>query len=188
MIPNRILAVALALALSAAAQAQVPPPPQGAPPPPPPGAIGVPPVAAAPALAPEQLDQMLAPIALYPDPLLTQILAAATYPLEVVEASRWIQASPYAAQRGQMLDQALAQQNWDPSVKSLVPFPQILTMMDQHLDWTQSLGSAFLAQQPDVMDSIQRLRQEARDAGTLYSTAQQQVIFDGSYIAIEPVS
>ena len=101
----------------------------------------------APAYLPQQLDQLLAPIALYPDPLLAQILMASTYPLEVVEAARWLQDRDNAALRGDQLDAALQQQNWDPSVKSLVPFPQILQMMNSKLDWTQSLGNAFLAQQ-----------------------------------------
>ena len=114
---------------------------------------------------PEQLDQMLAPIALYPDPLLAQILMAATYPLEVVVADRWVQDRKNAALKGDRLTEALEQQPWDPSVKSLVPFPQILRMMDRNLEWTERLGDVFLANQAGVMDSVQRLRQRAEAAG-----------------------
>ncbi len=135
---------------------------------------------------PQQLDQLLAPIALYPDPLLAQILMAATYPLAVVEAARWVQDPNNAGLKADQLDAALQQQNWDPSVKSLVPFPQILQMMDSKLDWTQALGNAFLAQQAGVMDAVQRLRAEARAAGTLQSTPQETVSLQGQTIMIEP--
>lgn len=135
-----------------------------------------------------QLDQMLAPIALYPDALLAQILMAATYPLEVVEASRWLHVPGNAGLRGNQLADVLDQQSWDPSVKSLVPFPQVLDMMDQNLDWTEQLGDAFLAQQADVMNSVQRLRNDAKNAGTLSSTSQQRVTSENQVIVIEPVS
>ena len=128
----------------------------------------------APTYAAPQLDQLLAPIALYPDPLLAQILMAATYPLEVVEAARWVQDPNNARLRGDQLDAALQPQDWDPSVKSLVPFPQILQMMNSKLDWTQALGNAFLAQQADVMDSVQRLRAQAQAAGTLQSSPDRK--------------
>ena len=143
---------------------------------------------AAPQFAPEQLDQLLAPIALYPDQLLGQILMAATYPLEVVQADRWLKLPGNAALKGERLAAALAEIDWDPSVKSLVPFPQILAMMDQRLDWTQKLGDAFLAQQADVMDSVQRLRQQAQAAGTLQSTAQATVTPVGQTIVIVPAN
>jgi hypothetical protein len=104
----------------------------------------------------EELDQMLAPIALYPDSLLTQILMASTYPLEIVQADRW--AKQNKDMKGDALAKALEAQPWDPSVKSLVNFPQVLTMMSEKLDLTQKLGDAFLAQQKDVMDTIQNLR------------------------------
>jgi hypothetical protein len=146
------------------------------------------PDSAAPLEQPQQLDQLLAPIALYPDPLLAQILMAATYPLEIVEASRWVQDPNNARLRGDQLDAALQPQDWDPSVKSLVPFPQILQMMDSKLDWTQALGNAFLAQQSDVTASVQRLRAQAQAAGTLQSTAQQTVSTDGQAIVIEPAT
>jgi hypothetical protein len=139
-----------------------------------------------PAYSPQQIDQLLAPIALYPDPLLAQILMAATYPLEVVEAARWVQDPNNARLQGDQLDTALQQQAWDPSVKSLVPFPQVLQMMNSKLDWTQALGNAFLAQQAGVMDSVQRLRAAAQAAGTLRSTPQQTVSTQGQAIMIEP--
>ena len=142
----------------------------------------------APLYSPAQLDQLLAPIALYPDQLLAQILTAATYPLEVVQADRWLMDPNNAALKGDQLFAALAPIDWDPSVKSLVPFPQILSMMDQRIDWTQNLGDAFLAQQGDVMDSVQRLRRDAQAAGTLQSTQQQAVITSGQTIIIQPAS
>ncbi len=135
-----------------------------------------------------QLDQMLAPIALYPDSLLGPILIASTYPLEVVEADRWLQDPRNASLRGDDLAQALQQQTWDPSVKSLVPFPQVLQMMDNNLDWTERLGDAFLAQQDAVMDSVQRLRRDAVAAGTLTSTQHQVVKTEDGVIVIEPAS
>jgi len=136
----------------------------------------------------QQLDQMLAPIALYPDSLVAQILMAATYPLEVVEADRWLRDPNHAALKGEPLAAALDQQQWDPSVKSLVPFPQILRMMDGNLDWTEQMGDAFLANQAASMDSIQRLRQWAEAAGKLSSTVQEVVATAGPAITIEPAS
>ena len=124
----------------------------------------------------EQLDAMLAPVALYPDSLLVQILMASTYPLQVVEASRWLDEPGNRTLQGDALTQALDGQAWDPSVKSLVPFPQVLQMMSDKLDWTQRLGDAVPAQQKDVMDSVQRLRRQAQDAGTLKSNEQQKVV------------
>jgi hypothetical protein len=135
-----------------------------------------------------QLDQLLAPIALYPDPLLTQILTAATYPLEVVEAVRWVQDPRNAKLKGDELASALQTLDWDPSVKSLVPFPQVLKMMDSQLEWTQKLGDAFLAQPSDVMDAVQRLRKEAQSAGKLVTTPQETVTTEQEAIVIEPAS
>src|SRR5436190_58534 len=106
----------------------------------------------APATQPE-LDQMLAPIALYPDSLLSQILMASTYPLEVVEAARWSKTNP--GMSGDQAVKAVEPNNWDPSVKSMVAFPQIISMMDDKLEWTQRLGDAFLSQQQQVMDTVQ---------------------------------
>jgi hypothetical protein len=123
----------------------------------------------------EQLDALLAPIALYPDQLLAQILMAATYPLEIVDASRWLTDGNNKALTGDALAKALEPKTWDPSVKSIVPFQQVLGMMNQNLDWTQQLGYAASTQQNDVMSSVQRLRLQAQQAGTLKSTEQQVV-------------
>jgi hypothetical protein len=120
-----------------------------------------------------QIDQLIAPIALYPDPLLTQVLMASTYPLEVVEAARWSQDNSMV--NGQALQDAMQTQSWDPSVKALTAVPQTLQMMSDKLDWTQQLGDAFLAQQQDVLAAVQKLRAEAQAAGNLQSTPQQVV-------------
>src|SRR5499433_4129787 len=131
---------------------------------------------AAPAPAPfnnEQLEQIVAPIALYPDPLIAQILMASTYPLEVVQAARLVSAN--ANLKGAQLDEELKKYTWDDSVKSLVSFPQVLTMMNEKLDWTQNLGDAFLGSHKGVMDAIQRLRAKAQAEGNLKSTAEQTV-------------
>jgi hypothetical protein len=146
------------------------------------------PPAAPPAYSQQQIDQMTAPIALYPDQLVAQILMAATYPLEVVEANRWLKNPQNAQLHGDQLAAALMQQPWDPSVKSLVNFPQVLTMMDAQLPWTEQLGDAFLAQQAAVMDSVQRLRQEAQAAGHLASTQQETVSNQDNAIVIQPVN
>jgi len=137
-----------------------------------------------PAFTPEELDQMLAPIALYPDSLLSQILMAATYPLEVVQAARWSRANPQL--KGQDAVRAVDPMDWDPSVKSLVAFPQILHRMDEQLDWTQRLGEAFLEQEPHVMDAIQGLRQRAERAGNIRSSDQMRVTRQDGHILIEP--
>ena len=134
----------------------------------------------------EEIDQLMAPIALYPDDLLVQILTAATYPLEIVMAARWVADPKNAALKGDALEQALQAQSWDPSVKSLVPFPDVLKMMSDKLEWTQKLGDAFLAQQQDCFASIQRLRQRAQSAGKLTSTKQQTVSTQGQAIVIAP--
>ena len=130
---------------------------------------------AAPVFKPEELDQLLAPIALYPDDLLAQVLMASTYPLEIVQADRWVKDPKNKDLKGDALANALQNQTWDPSVKSLVPFPSVLDMMSQQLDWTQKLGDAMLAQQKDVMDSVQRLRQKAQAADQLKTNEQQTV-------------
>ena len=134
----------------------------------------------------EELDQLLAPIALYPDSLLTQILMASTYPLEVVQAERW--AKQNKDMKGDALAKALEAQPWDPSVKSLVNFPQVLTMMSEKLDWTQKVGDAFLAQQKDVMGTIQNLRHKAEASGNLKTTKEQVVKVEKEVIIIEPAS
>ncbi len=133
----------------------------------------------------EQLDQLLAPIALYPDTLLSQILMASTYPLEVVEADRWLRQNPDL--KGDMLDEALRSKPWDVSVKSLCHFPNILSMMDDKLRQTTDLGNAFLGQQDQVMDTIQKLRARAQAQGNLRSTDQQSVTVQDRDIIIEPV-
>src|SRR6516225_2407734 len=147
-----------------------------------------PPSAIAPSLRAEQLDQLLAPVALYPDALLAQMLMAATYPLDIVKARRWFQDPRHATLSGEQLGAALEAETWDPSIKALVIFPQILMMMDANLDWTEALGDAFMAQQADVMDAIQRLRQQAAAAGTLWSNAQQRVTEEGQGLVIEPAN
>ena len=134
----------------------------------------------------EQLDRMIAPIALYPDSLLAQILMAATYPLEVVMADRWIKQNRDL--QGDQLNDALDNQTWDTSVKALVPFPDVLSMMSEKLDWTQMVGDAFLAQESDVMDTVQQLRQRAYAADNLKSTEKQQVTVEDDSIRIEPTN
>lgn len=133
-----------------------------------------------------ELDQMLAPVALYPDPLLSQILMAATYPLEVADAARWSRANPDL--QGDDAVRAAQSEDWDPSVQSLVAFPQILARMDENPDWTRSLGEAFLAQEPHVMDTVQQLRRRAQTAGYLQSSEQMQVEQQGEAIVIQPIS
>jgi len=149
--------------------------------------ISIAPVGAQPDTPPgysqDELDQLLAPIALYPDQLLTQILIAATYPLEVVEAARFVQQNP--SLQGDALDDAVTAKNWDPSVQSLAAYAQVLAMMNDNLEWTQRLGDAFLADQPQVMDTVQSLRQRALDAGNLQSTPQLSVMTEGDDIVID---
>ncbi|MEJ0009475.1 MAG: DUF3300 domain-containing protein [Alphaproteobacteria bacterium] len=153
---NRLLAAIVAGSLLAvAAQAQTAAP------------------ADAPPLTSAELDQATAPIALYPDPLLTKILMAATYPTEVVEADRWVKA--HSSLQGDALAAEAAKESWDDSVKGLVIVPGVLAMMSEQLDWTEKLGNAVLAQQQDVMDSIQRLRKQAQATGALKSSPQQTV-------------
>lgn len=122
---------------------------------------------------PEQLDSLVAPIALYPDPLLAQVLAASTYPLEIVQAQRWLTSN--SALKGEELTKAAAKQPWDPSVQALVAFPSALKLLDQNVQWTTDLGNAFLDQQSDVMDAVQRMRKKAKDNGKLESTKEQKV-------------
>jgi Protein of unknown function (DUF3300) len=141
-------------------------------------------------LSPDQLNDLVAPIALYPDPLLSQVLVAATYPLEVVQAFQWVQKNPGLS--GPALTQAAQQQNWDASVQALAVFPDVLKRLNDDVAWTTNLGNAFLAQQQDVMDAVQRMRQKAQEAGKLQSTEQLKVATANDagrpYIEIEPVS
>jgi uncharacterized membrane protein YgcG len=139
---------------------------------------------AKPVFKPEEIEQLVAPVALYPDSLLSQILIASTYPLEVVQADRW--AKKNEKLKGDALTAALEKEKWDPSVKSLVNFPQVLSMMSEKLDWTQKLGDAFLAQQKEVMDSVQKLRAKAHAEGNLETTKEQKVIVQEKVIVIEP--
>jgi uncharacterized membrane protein YgcG len=134
--------------------------------------------------SPEQLQQLVAPIALYPDSLVAQILSAATFPEEVVEADRWVQA--HQDLKGDALGQAVDQMPWDPSVKALTAFPSVLGNMDKNLSWTSSLGDAYYNQQQDVMDAVQVMRQKAEQAGNLKTTQQQTVTTQGSTIVIQP--
>jgi len=135
---------------------------------------------------PEKLQQLVAPIALYPDSLVAQILAASAFPEQIVEADRWVQAHPDV--KGDALAQAVDQQPWDPSVKALTAFPSVLGNMDKNLSWTSSLGDAYYNQQQDVMDAVQEMRQRAQEAGNLKSTQQQTVTSQDSTIIIEPAS
>ncbi len=134
--------------------------------------------------SPEQLQQLVAPIALYPDSLVAQVLAASTFPEQIVEADRWVQSHPNL--KGEDLGQAVDQEPWDPSVKALAAFPSVLGNMDKNLSWTSSLGDAYYNQQQDVMDAVQAMRQRAQEAGNLKSTPQQTVTTQGSTVVIEP--
>lgn len=133
----------------------------------------------------DELTQLVAPIALYPDSLLANILVAATFPLEVVEADRWLKQN--SSLQGGELNAAVDKMSWDLSVKALVPFPEVLSMMSDKIDWTQKLGDAFLAQQSDVMDAVQTLRSKAQNEGYLKSSSEQTVENQGQSIEIEPV-
>jgi hypothetical protein len=141
-------------------------------------------------LAPQQLDNLVAPIALYPDPLLGQVLAASSYPLELVEAQQWLQQNRNLS-KTQVMD-AARQQNWDPSVQALVAFPDVLAILDRDIQWTTDLGNAYLAQQNDVMAAIQRMRLRAEQNGKLASTPQQTVTTQTqsgqSAVVIEPAN
>jgi uncharacterized membrane protein YgcG len=133
---------------------------------------------------PEQLQQLVAPIALYPDSLVAQVLAGSTFPAQIVEADRWVQ--DHSDLKGDALAQAVDQQSWDPSVKALTAFPTVLANMDKNLSWTSSLGDAYYNQQQDVMDAVQVMRQKAQQTGNLKSTQQQTVEQQGSTIVIQP--
>lgn len=132
----------------------------------------------------DQVDQLVAPIALYPDSLVAQILAASTFPAQIVEADRWVQAHPDL--KGDDLGKAVDQQPWDPSVKALCAFPSVLGNMDKNISWTSSLGDAYYNQQQDVTDAIQRMRRKAEAAGNLKSTPQQVVQDQDNNVVIQP--
>lgn len=137
-------------------------------------------------LGPEALQQLVAPIALYPDALVAQILAASTYPTEIVEADRWLK--DHSSVKDDKLAKEVDKQSWDPSVKALTPFPSVLANLDTNLSWTSSLGDAYFNQQQDVLDAIQVLRSRAKDAGNLQSNQQQIVTNQGPTIIIEPAN
>ena len=133
---------------------------------------------------PEELQQLVAPIALYPDALISQILAGATYPSEIVEVDRWMQEHPSV--KGQDLANQVDKQSWDPSVKALTQFPSVLANMDKNLSWTSALGEAYVNQPQDVMDAVQVMRARAQQAGNLKSNEQEKVETQGQTIVIEP--
>jgi hypothetical protein len=138
--------------------------------------------------SPAQIEQLVAPIALYPDGLAVQVLIAATYPLEVVEAARW--RTKNASLKGEALDQALESRDWDPSVESLMRFPDLLQRMSDNLDWTKDLGDAFLGQKDDVLDAVQRMRAKAYESGALKTTKEQvvtrEIVKEKEIIRVEP--
>jgi hypothetical protein len=144
-----------------------------------------PPMAQAASPSEAQLAQLVAPIALYPDELVAQVLTAATYPAQIVEADRWLQANP--SLKGDALGKSVDTQPWDPSVKALTQFPSVLGMMDKNLSWTSSLGEAYMNDQTAVMNAVQRLRQRAQQAGNLQNTPQETVTAQQQTIVIEPV-
>jgi len=180
-----VAVLGLSLAMPLPAQGPVTPAPAQKPP-----AASAAPAAGAASFSQQELDQLLAPIALYPDALLAQVLMASTYPLDVVSAERWVKANP--GQKDKALQDALDKQPWDPSVKSLAVFPQVLMMMSEELDWTQKLGDAFLAQQKDVLATAQTLRAKAQAQGNLKDTKEQRVVTEQvestTVIRIEPTS
>ena len=137
-------------------------------------------------LSNQQLDSLTAPIALYPDALLAQVLMASTFPAEVRSAAAWSKAN--SKMSGDEAVKAVASQPWDPSVQSLVAFPQVLATMASKPEWVTQLGGAFLAQANDVMDSVQRLRRQAQQAGNLKSGEQQKVIVEQNTIQIQPAN
>jgi len=134
----------------------------------------------------EQLQELVAPIGLYPDALIAQILAAATYPDQIVEAEKWIQQSKNL--QGDQLAQAVDKQSWDPSVKALTQFPAVLANMSQNLAWTSELGDAHLNQQQELSQAIQVMRKRAKQAGNLNTTTQEKVSSKGKTIVIEPAA
>ena len=135
-----------------------------------------------------RLDQLVAPVALYPDDVLAQIFVASGFPVQVVQADRWISQPDNATLTNGALAAAVAGQGWDASVQALIPFPQVLQVMDQHLDWTQQLGEEFIAHPQDVMNAVQRLRHRAQQAGTLQVSPEQSVVDEGGDVTISPTN
>lgn len=148
------------------------------------------PQASAPLLSPQQLDTLVAPIALYPDALLSQVLVASTYPLEIAEEAQWLQQNSNL--QGSQLVDAARQQNWDPSIQALVVFPDVVNRLNSDIRWTTDIGNVFLAQQADVMNAVQRMRAQAMAAGKLRSNQEQTVTTemqgDQSAIDIQPAN
>src|SRR5712671_1993752 len=136
--------------------------------------------------SPQELQQLVAPIALYPDALVAQILAASTYPTQIVEADRWMQG--HSNLKGEELAKEVDKRDWDPSVKAVAQFPSVLENMDKNLSWASSLGDAYISQPQDVTDAVQALRQQARHAGHLNGNEQETVTTQGSTIIIEPAN
>src|SRR5216684_2575220 len=136
--------------------------------------------------SPEELQQLVAPIALYPDALVAQVLAASTYPTEIVEADRWMQS--HSNLKGEELAKEVDKQPWDPSVKAVTQFSSVLENMDKNLSWTSSLGDAYANQQQDVTDAVQVMRQQAHKAGHLNTNEQEKVTTQGNTIIIEPAN
>ena len=196
---RKTLSTLILLSLSAISLAQAPIVRQ-APPPPPAGQAGPPPDAQQapppdqqqgpppPPMAPQQLDQLVQRIALYPDPLLAQVLTASTYWDEIADAATWAQ--QHSTITGDALAQAIQEDSlpWDPSVLALLPFPSVLDTMARDPQWTGTLGNAVLNQKPDVMDAVQRMRQEAKNYGYLAPNSYDNVIDNGGYIEIQPVN
>jgi Protein of unknown function (DUF3300) len=137
-------------------------------------------------LSPQELQQLVAPIALYPDALVAQILAASTYPTQIVEADRWMQR--HSNLKGEELAKEVDKQDWDPSVKAMAQFPSVLENMDKNLSWTSSLGEAYTSEPDDVTNAVQTLRRQAENTGHLNSSEQEKVTTQGSTIVIEPAN
>ena len=174
---RHMTALLLVLALPAATSAAGPPAWQQAP--------ATPDAASVPA---NQLDSLVAPVALYPDPLLAQILVASTYPLELIQLQQWLDKNP--GLKDQALQSAVEQQGWDASIQALAPLPDLVKLLSENIKWTADLGNVFLAQQNDVMDAVQRMRLKAKSSGKLQSTQQQtvetQVVEQKEVIVIQP--
>jgi hypothetical protein len=183
---NTFTTVVISLIVASTSFAQQPPPggaPLPPPPMPPPGAMNAPP----PVYPPAELERLVSPVALYPDPLLAQVLAASTYSQDIPAAAQWADQHHYLS--GPTLTAAMMADHlpWDPSVQALLPFPSVLGMMASSMPWTQELGAAFLAQQGEVMDAVQRMRQRAASYGYLRSNPQV-VVQTGPYVSIMPVN
>src|SRR5687768_1627688 len=143
-------------------------------------------------IPPEQLDSLVAPIALYPDNLLSQTLVASTYPLEIVQLQQWLERNPDLVKDQKSLADAVAKQPWDPSIQAMAALPDVVKRLVDDIQWTTDLGNSFLAQQADVMEAVQRMRRKAHEKGNLQSTAQQtvetQVVANEQVIVIEQAS